>query len=177
MMKHSGRFRYFDEGTFQVLELPYKGDTLSLVIFLPKANDGLGRLEASLTAARMETWLTKLSSHRVDLSVPKFKMTAECELKDPLAEMGMPVVFTPGAADFSGITGNRDLAISAIVHKAFVEVDEKGTEAAAATGVVAMRAAVIVQTPVVFRADHPFFFLIRDTRTGSLLFLGRLVKA
>ncbi|HEX3450529.1 MAG TPA: serpin family protein [Isosphaeraceae bacterium] len=176
MMKHSGRFRYFDEGTFQALELPYKGDTLSLVIFLPKANDGLGRLEASLSAARIGNWLTKLSSHRVDISLPKFKMTSECELSDALSEMGMSVAFKPGAADFSGITGTRELAISAVVHKAFVEVDEKGTEAAAATGVVAVRAAAIAQPPVIFRADHPFFFLIRDIRTASILFVGRLVK-
>jgi serpin B len=90
--------------------------------------------------------------------------------------MGMSVAFKPGAADFSGITGTRELAISAVVHKAFVEVDEKGTEAAAATGVVAFRAAAIAQPPVIFRADHPFFFLIRDIRTASILFVGRLVK-
>ena len=176
MMKQTGPFRYFDEGTFQALELPYKGDMLSLVIFLPKANDGLRQLESSLNAAKIETWLTKLSSHRVELSLPKFKMTAESELKDPLSEMGMPVAFNRSKADFSGITGTRELAISAVVHKAFVEIDEKGTEAAAATGVVAYRTAVIAQAPVAFRADHPFFFLIRDTRTGSILFVGRLVK-
>jgi serpin B len=176
MMKHSGRFRYFDEGTFQALELPYKGDTLAMVMLLPKKIDGLGHLEASLTAAKIETWLPKLSSHRVDVSLPRFKMTSECELKGPLSDMGMSVAFKPGAADFSGITGTREVAISAVVHKAFVEVDEKGTEAAAATGVVALRAAVMAQPPVVFRADHPFFFLIRDLRTGSFLFLGRLVK-
>jgi serpin B len=176
MMKHTGRFRYFDEGTFQALELPYKGNSLSLLIFLPKANDGLGHLEATLSAARIETWLTKLSSHRVEISLPRFKMTAEFELKNELSDMGMPVAFKPGAADFSGITGTRELAISAVVHKAFVEVDEKGTEAAAATGVVGFKTAAIAQLPVIFRADHPFFFLIRDIRTGSFLFLGRLVK-
>ena len=176
MMKQSGRFRYFDQGSFQVLEQPYKGDTLAMVILLPKAKDGLGQLEASLSAANIETWLTKLSSRRVDVSLPKFKMTSECELKDPLSDMGMSVAFKPGAADFSGITGTRELAISAVVHKAFVEVDEKGTEAAAATGVVGFRTAAIAQPPVVFRADHPFFFLIRDIRTGSLLFLGRLAQ-
>jgi serpin B len=176
MMKQSNRFRYYDEGSFQVLEQPYKGNTLAMVILLPKAKDGLGQLEASLSAAKIEAWLTKLSSRRVDVSLPKFKMTSECELKDPLSDMGMPVAFKPGAADFSGITGTRELAISAVVHKAFVEVDEKGTEAAAATGVVAFRTAVMAQPSVVFRADHPFLFLIRDLRTGSFLFLGRMVK-
>jgi serpin B len=88
----------------------------------------------------------------------------------------MPVAFEQGKADFSGITGSRDFAISAVVHKAYVEVEEKGTEAAAATGVVMRRAAMMPLPPVVFRADHPFLFLIRDTLTGSILFMGRLVK-
>jgi serine protease inhibitor len=89
----------------------------------------------------------------------------------------MPLAFKPGAADFSGMTGTRELAISAVVHKAFIEVEERGTEAAAATGVVMARtSAAIAQAPVVFRADHPFFFLIRDTSTGTILFLGRLVR-
>jgi serpin B len=177
MMKQSGRFRYADEGSLQVLELPYKGNTLAMVIVLPKAKDGLGSFESSLTASKIDTCLAKLSSHRMEVSLPKFKLIAECELKDALSELGMPVAFQPGAADYSGITGTRDLAISAVVHKAFLEVEERGTEAAAATGVVIARmAAAIAQPPVVFRADHPFFFLIRDTSTGTILFLGRLVR-
>jgi serpin B len=177
MMKQLGRFRQFDDGTMQALELPYKGNSLAMVLFLPRAQDGLSQLESSLTAAKIEGWLSKFSSHRVDVSLPKFKLTAECELSNALSELGMPVAFKPGAADFSGITGTRELAISAVVHKAFVEVEEKGTEAAAATGVVvSARAAVVAQQPVIFRADHPFFFLIRDTDTGTILFVGRLVR-
>jgi serpin B len=177
MMKQAGRFRYDDEASFQVLELPYRGDSLAMVILLPKVKDGLGALESSLTAAKIDNCVSKMSSHRMEVSLPKFKLTAECELKDALSELGMPVAFNPTAADFSGITGTRELAISAVVHKAFVEVEERGTEAAAATGVVMARTAVkIVQPPVIFRADHPFFFLIRDTSTGTILFLGRLVR-
>jgi serpin B len=176
MMKQSGRFRHFDDGAVQALELPYKGNTLAMVIFLPKAKDGLGQLEMSMTSAKIEGWLSKLASHRVDVSLPKFKLTAESELSDALSSLGMPVAFKLGAADFAGITGTRELAISAVVHKAFVEVEEKGTEAAAATGVVFARTAVLAQPPVVFRADHPFFFMIRDTRTGTILFLGRFVR-
>jgi serpin B len=176
MMKQIGRFRYFDEGNLQALELPYKGNRLTMVILLPRAKDGLSQLESSLTYAKIENWLSKLSSYRVELSLPRFKLTAEAELTSALSELGMPVAFRPGAADFSGITGNRELFISAVVHKAFVEVDEKGTEAAAATGVAVARAAAIAQPPVVFRADHPFFFLIRDVTTGSILFMGRLVR-
>jgi serpin B len=176
MMKQLARFRHFDDGALQALELPYKGNTLAMVVFLPKAKDGLGQLESSLTSAKIDGWLSKLSSHRVDVSLPRFKLTAECELTDALSELGMPVAFKLGKADFSGITGTRELAISAVVHKAFVEVEEKGTEAAAATGVVFARTAVAQQPPVIFRADHPFFFLIRDNRTGTILFLGRLVR-
>jgi serpin B len=176
MMKQVERFRYAETASFQALELPYKGGSLALVILLPKANDGLPSLEASLTAAVLEDVNAKLSSRRVQVILPKFKLTEECELKSALSALGMPLAFRLGAADFSGITGNRELALSAVVHKAFIDVDEKGTEAAAATGVAFGRAAVLAQPPVVFQADHPFLFLIRDSRSGSILFLGRLVK-
>lgn len=176
MMKQTGRFRYHDDATIQALELPYRGNTLAMVVLLPRAKDGLDGLESSLTPGKVDGWLTKLSSHRVDVSLPRFKLEAECELQDVLSALGMPVAFQPDKADFSGITGTRELAISAVVHKAFVEVEEKGTEAAAATGVVFARTAAIAQPPVVFRADHPFVFMIRDVGTGAILFLGRLVR-
>jgi serpin B len=176
MMHRTDRFGYLDEGTFQALELPYKGNTLAMVIFLPKALDGLARFESSLTSAKLERWLFTLVSRKVEVSIPKFKLKEEFELKRTLSELGMPSAFQRGVADFSGMTGTRDWAISAVVHKAFIEVEEKGTEAAAATGVVMARTALIATPPPVFRADHPFFFLIRDLRTGSILFLGRLVR-
>jgi serpin B len=177
MMSQSARFRYFDGGTFGVLELPYRGRALAMVVLLPKAIDGLSQLEASLRLEDLDTWLGKLSSHSVSVTLPKFKLTDEFELNDTLSELGMPLAFDQVRADFSGMTGTRDLVISAVVHKAFLEVEEKGTEAAAATGVVMKaRAAIVASPPVVFRADHPFFFLIRDTRSGSILFMGRLVK-
>ncbi len=176
MMNLSARFRYFEDSGLQALELPYKGRALAMVILLPKSPDGLAQLESSLSAAKLENWSNKLAARKVDVSLPKFKFTQECDLKDSLAELGMPVAFDSARADFSGITGKRDFAISAVVHKAFVEVDERGTEAAAATGVVMTRTAVLAAPPVAFRADHPFCFLIRDTSTGSILFLGRLVR-
>jgi serpin B len=108
--------------------------------------------------------------------MPRFKLTAQCELKSSLSALGMPIAFDAGKGDFSGMTDSRDLVISAVVHKAFVEVDEKGTEAAAATGVVMARASLVTAHPTVFRADHPFLFLIRDNRNGTILFLGRLVR-
>jgi serpin B len=176
MMKQSGRFRHCDDPAVQVLELPYKGDSLSMVIVLPKAKDGLKAIEDALTLTKLDGWITRLSSHRVDVSLPKFTLTEECELSEVLKTLGMQAAFNPGEADFSGITGTRDLAISAVVHKAFVEVEEEGTEAAAATGVVFARTAVVTQPPINFRADHPFLFLIRDSATGAILFMGRLVS-
>ena len=176
MMNQTDRFRYLDEGSFQALELPYKGNTLAMVVFLPRSPDGLAAFEASMSPAKLDAWLAKLSSLRVQVSIPKFRLTGEFGLNDALSGMGMTDAFRPGKADFSGMTGTRDLAISAVVHKAFVEVEEKGTEAAAATGVTMVRSAMLAAPPTVFRADHPFFFLIRDLRNGSILFLGRLVR-
>jgi serpin B len=147
-----------------------------MVIILPKAKDGLGQLEASLSLARLDGLLKSLASRRVQISLPRFKLTAQCELQGALSALGMPKAFMLGQADFSGMTGRRELAISAVVHKAFVEVDEKGTEAAAATGVVMARASAALAPPPVFRADHPFVFLIRDLESGSILFLGRLAR-
>jgi serpin B len=143
---------------------------------LPKTIDGLARLEGAVTEPKLEVWLAKLSSHRVQVALPRFRLTEQIELKSTLSALGMSLAFDAGAADFSGMTGKRDLAISAVVHKAYVDVEETGTEAAAATGVVMKRAMAVAAPPVVFRADHPFLFLIRDNGTNSILFLGRLVR-
>jgi serpin B len=176
MMHQTGRFRYLEEGAFQALELPYRGRAVSMVILLPKAVDGLAQIEAACDEPRLEGWLAKLSSHRVQVGLPRFRLAEQIELNTTLSALGMPLAFDVGAADFSGMTGTRNVAISAVVHKAFVDVEETGTEAAAATGVVMKRAAAIALPPVVFRADHPFLFLIRDNPSGSILFLGRLLR-
>jgi serpin B len=176
MMHQTGRFRYAEDGTAQTLELPYQGGDLAMVIVLPRSKDGLSQLEGSLSLAKLEGSLKTLAPRRVEVSLPRFKLTAECELKGALSALGMPAAFDLSQADFSGMTGKRELAISAVVHKAFVEVDEKGTEAAAATGVGFARASAVLAPSPVFRADHPFLFLIRDNRNGSILFLGRLVR-
>ena len=148
MMHHSGKFRYAEDSAAQILELPYQGGNLSMVVVLPRAADGLGWLESSLSLAKLDGWLNALFQRRVEVSLPRFKLTAESELKDALSSLGMPVAFAAGEADFSGMNGSRDLVISAVVHKAFVEVEEKGTEAAAATGVVMARASVALAPPV-----------------------------
>jgi serpin B len=174
LMRQRRTFGYLDGGTFQALEMPYAGKDLSMVVLLPKKLDGLPDLEKSLTPDDLVGWLKRLREQEVDVALPRFKLTAEFELKPVLSSLGMPLAFTAGKADFSGVDGSRKLFLSAVVHKAFVDVNEQGTEAAAATGVVARATAVHV-TPV-FRADHPFVFLIRDRRSDSVLFLGRLAN-
>ena len=175
-MHRTGNYAYYDGGTFQALDLPYKGNELSMVVLLPKKTDGLSALEDSFTAETLASWLPKLQSgNRVILALPRFTMTQRFELSGILGAMGMPQAFS-NRADFSGMTGRPGLTISAAVHKAFVDVNETGTEAAAATGTVMMGMARRVEPPpIVFQADHPFLFMIRDTKSGSILFLGRVV--
>jgi len=173
MMNQTGEFGYFGGPDFQALELPYKGEDLSMVVLLPKAKDGLADLEKALSAEKVAEAVAKLRKQKVMVVLPKFKTTAEFEqLKEPLIALGMKDAFGTDA-DFSGMNGKKDLFISAVVHKAFVAVDEEGTEAAAATAVV-VKLTALREPPPIFRADHPFVFLIRDKRSGAVLFLGRL---
>ena len=172
LMHQVAPFPYAETKDFQALELPYVGDQLSLLVVLPKERDGLSRVERDLGAAIN----IRLASRQVDVTLPRFKTTSAFRLEDTLAALGMPLAFS-GNADFSGMNGRGGLAISAVVHKAFVDVNEEGTEAAAATGVVMTRAsAAKTAPPVAFRADHPFVFLIRDAKTGCILFLGRVAN-
>jgi serine protease inhibitor len=176
LMHREGRFSYFDGGTFQILEVPYKGKELSMIVFLPKDPGGLPALEQSLTDSNLQQWLRQVASvSKVIVTIPKFKMTQQFELGSTLSAMGMPQAFS-SSADFAGMTGHRDFAISDVIHKAYVDVNEEGTEAAAATAVT-MRALAMPAPqapPPIFRADHPFVFMIRDNRSGSILFMGRM---
>jgi serine protease inhibitor len=174
MMHQRGDFAYGVVGEVQVLELPYAGKDLSMFVLLPKRVDGLADLEQKLSPETLKAWTSGLREQKVEVYLPKFKMSASFRLDGVLSSMGMPLAFSD-EADFSGMDGKRDLFISAVIHKAFVDVNEEGTEAAAATGVVMSRSAMVVQNPT-FRADHPFLFLIRDNRTGSILFLGRMMN-
>ena len=176
LMHLTARFNYFNGGTFQALDIPYKSGELSMVVLLPNDADGLAALEKSLTAAALKQWVGQLrSGSRIVLTLPKFKMTQKFELGDTLSAMGMTRAFQKSASDFSGMTGKRDFWISAAVHKAYIDVDEEGTEAAAATGIVMRSMAMArVQPPIVFRVDHPFLFLIRDNKSGGILFMGRV---
>jgi serpin B len=174
MMNQTAEFKYMQAEDFQALELPYVDDELSMVIFLPKKYDGLGEFEKRLTIENVTKWQGRLGKRKVIVSIPKFKLTSQFGLGGVLKSMGMKDAFS-GAADFSGINGKKDLFISAVIHKAYVDVNEEGTEAAAATAVT-MQVTSVMPRPPVFRADHPFFFLIRDNKSKSILFLGRITN-
>lgn len=178
MMRQTADFHYAEFPDLQVLGMRYSGDDLSMLVLLPRETNGLSKLEAQLTPENLALWTTKMPVKKVQVFLPKFKATSEFSLGDTLAAMGMPDAFDFRKADFSGMDGRRDLYISKVVHKAFVDVNEEGTEAAAATAVVVtFGMAAPRPNPIpVFRADHPFLFLIRDNRTGSILFLGRMTN-
>ncbi len=176
MMRRTGEdaeFNYAETDELQILEMLYEGEDLSMIVLLPK-DDALEALEGSFTMENLDQWKAELAEQRVDVYMPKFTFESKYPLNENLIEMGMPSAFDPDAADFSGIGGTRGLFIQLVVHKAFVDVNEEGTEAAAATGVVAGITAMPPPVPV-FRADHPFIFLIQERGTGNILFLGRVV--
>lgn len=183
MMRQVNEFRHMRTRHFQAIELPYRGDALSMVVFLPRSEDGLGQLEQRLTEERLSRWIDDLYASdpvRVDLRLPRFRLEEKYELKDYLQQLGLILPFAY-EADFFGISedlqGIERFVIDGIVHQSFVEVDEQGTEAAAATAVVGVvvSGARRQPDPIAFHADHPFLFLIRDNRTGLIIFMGRLV--
>jgi len=173
MMRQTESFGYTEDDNYQALELLYDGGELSMVILLPRAGQ-FEAFEESLNAEQVNAIVSALDQRQVALAMPKFEFESAFKLKEALMAMGMPIAFTEGA-DFSGMTGGRDLFISAVVHKAFVSVDEAGTEAAAATAVI-MKVTALPGTPVEFTANRPFIFLIRDIETGSILFIGRVLN-
>jgi len=156
--------------------LPYKGNELSMIVLLPRTVDGRKPLEEKLTVENLKRWTDAASHKRVDVQLPRFKTTSQFELSNTLNKLGMKDAFSP-QADLSGMIGTRDLFISAVIHKAFVDVNEEGTEAAAATAVMMKLTAMPPsRPPVEFKADHPFVFLIRDNPSGAILFLGRVMN-
>jgi serpin B len=175
LMNIEKSFKYAETDAYQLVELPYKSGSLAMVVVLPKQIDGLKKIEASLDATTLNQQIAQAEKQDVEVFLPKFKITAQFSLAETLKAMGMPTPFTL-KADFSGMDGERDLSISAVLHKAYVDLDEEGTEAAAATGTTMMAASMRAMPPPhpIFRADHPFIFFIRDTQTGAILFLGRI---
>jgi len=165
------KFNYAETDEIQILEMSYHGKDVSMLIILPKGND-LANIEKSITLEKLSEWKNMLNEQRVDIFIPKFKFETKYFMAKALSDMGMPTAFG-STADFSGMDGTRDLFIQNVIHQAFVEVNEEGTEAAAATGVVMGLTSVGPRIPI-FRADHPFIFIIQEIETGNILFLGRV---
>lgn len=181
MMSMTATFPLFVDDTVAVVEIPYvnehaQGPELVMMIALPKELDGIAGLESQLSAETFQKWSKGLQTKRVKLSIPKFKLETRIDLNDSMKALGMALAFTP-KADFSGISGSANLYISKAIHQTFVDVDEKGTEAAAATAISMNLTAILApEEPHVFNANHPFLFLIVDKDSGAILFLGRLTK-
>jgi len=179
-MHNSGGYYYLKGPSFQALLMPYEKNEISMLILLPDSVDGLPALEHSLTASNLDKWTQALGyEHEVIVSLPRFKITQQFELSSTLESLGMKSAFDPDAADFSAMTGDKTLDISAAIHKAYIDLDENGTEAAAATAVIiematAMAPQFAPPPPIYFTADHPFLFLIRDNASGAILFMGRV---
>ncbi|KAK2160685.1 hypothetical protein NP493_1631g00017 [Ridgeia piscesae] len=175
MMNLAGkRFQFAEVSSLnsKIIELPYEGDEVSMYILLPNSINGLAALESQLTSAKLNNAISMMYSTKIDVSIPKFNMTLKIQLTDILIAMGMKDLF--GSADLSGIDGTRKLYVSKVVHKAYIDVNEEGTEAAAATAVVVEYTSF--WPPKTFKADHPFLFFIREKVTGSILFSGRVMN-
>lgn len=181
MMYLSGKeamFNYADTDNLQILELPYEGEELSMLILLPKEDD-LKAIEESLNSEKLAEWKSILRNEKVNVYLPKFKFETKYFMAQDLKSMGMSTAFELGVdyggeADFSGMTGNKRLNIDEVIHQAFVEVNEEGTEAAAATAVGIATASISPQPIKIFKADHPFIFIIQDRDTDNILFVGRV---
>ncbi len=164
------RFNYADAGDLQILELPYKGKDISMIILLP--TEDLDSIE--LTTQNLDKWKAEMQETKLDaIYFPKFEFDTKYGLNEALKTLGMPTAFEFGIADFSGMDGTQSLYISDVIHQAYVKVDEKGTEAAAATVVVMGTSAAAPRN--IFNADHPFIFIIQEKKTGNILFLGKVV--
>lgn len=176
LMHVEAHFRYAEADGVQVVELPYRGNELSMLVVLPKAG-GLAAAEAKLTPETLAAWTGKLQRELVAVTLPKFKHTFRTEPIKHVRDMGVVDALTPGTADFTRMLAKAEepIFVSNVVHQAFVDVTEEGTEAAAATAVVANAPSPPPPRPKVFRADRPFVYLIRDTQKGTILFLGRVV--
>ncbi len=172
-MHVTGHFGYADSGDVQVLALPYKGGQLEMVLVLPNAGSPLADLEDNLDAALFAGWLAAPQTAEVQVALPRLHLETGFDLASTLRTMGMELAFS-GSADFSGMAADARLAIDKVVHKAFLDVDEKGTEAAAATAVTMKTTSVSPQRPRIFTADRPFILAIRQRDTGAVLFLGRV---
>jgi serpin B len=174
VMNQQATFGYFQGQGYQAVNLPYINAKLSMLVILPEAGK-FSAVEKGLSPDMLDQVTRGLRGLEVRLALPKFHIESEIGLNEALKGLGMTDAFDPAAADFSGMDGTRTLYISDVVHKSYVTVDEKGTEAAAATAVVIGKTSIPAQV-IQFTVDRPFFFAIQDTQTGAILFMGRVTN-
>ena len=178
-MFQQAHLSYLETSDFQGISLPYKGHSMEMILFLPKKLAGLQALENKLSTNNLNMWMDQFKHQEVQVTLPRFRFSYGNSMRGSLWRMGMKRAFSEGKADFSGMTNTKELVISDVIHKAFVAVDEEGTEAAAATAVVMTIGASPLMAkpePKIFKADHPFLFIIRHKKTGAILFMGRLMN-
>ena len=173
MMHQTGEFNYMENDMLQMIELPYEGDRLSMLVILPKLvrNNNIGNIEKDISGKMLDDYCAQLKKEEVDVALPKFKLETSYRLVPVLKNMGMTSAFN-NKANFSGISGKNDLYISDVLHKASVEVDEEGTEAAAATVVIMHEKCM--RRAKRFIANNPFIFMIKDKVNGLILFMGKI---
>jgi serpin B len=173
VMKQTATMRYAANELFSMAELPYGQGNFSMLVLLPQNGHSTDEIITALTPGNWDTWISTLTEKKVDLHLPKFTFEYENQLNDELEAMGMGIAFTD-LADFSKINGTGGLCISKVLHKSFVEVNEEGTEAAAVTSVEISYTSIGPDYTPKFYVDHPFLFAIRETSTGTILFIGRV---
>jgi serine protease inhibitor len=175
MSKFREAYPYLETDAFQAILMPYANPQFAMYVFLPRKRDGLGEFLKSLDQSHWKEWAAKFSSREGAIVLPKFQLGYGNGLVDSLKALGMKVAFEPGAADFSGITSSRQLYISDVEHKTYVKIDERGTEAAAATAMIFYPTARSFPGPFEMIVDHPFLFAIADQQSGAILFVGTVI--
>jgi len=176
MMSHTTKHNYFadEENGCKIIELPYSGNDISMFIVLPNEINGVSRLERMITTEIMSTWIRSAQNTTVKVSIPKFVLSQHFELKDVLSELGVYDLFQPGISDLSGLSSVESLHVSHVIHKAHINVNEQGTEAAAASGVLVQKRSIDLHPE--FHADHPFLFFVYHKSSSAVLFIGRIKK-
>lgn len=174
-MNNSLSLKYFEDETLQTIEIPYEKNKFSMIIILPKSDSETEAVQKSISYDKYIQISESMKNERVELSIPKFKTKCELLLKETFSKSGMTISFSD-SADFSGMTGHTDLKIDDVIHQAFIDVKEEGTEAAAATAVMTRTMSMQPTQNKIFKADHPFMFIIKETETGSILFMGKIIN-
>jgi serpin B len=175
MSKYREAYPYLETDAFQAIRMPYANPQFAMYVFLPRKREGLGEFLESLDQSHWKEWAPRFSSREGAIILPKLKLGYGNRLVDALKALGMEAAFEPGAADFSGIASSRQLYISDVEHKTYVEMDERGTEAAAATALIFYPTAKYYPGPFEMIVDHPFLFAIADQQSGAMLFVGAII--